>query len=229
MGIAAKFFRFLDSRAFLGFRVWEFSFRSLFQPYGLWFLKNVVLRHPLATLRGLLRYRRLVAKGLLGGAVNFIGSGGDDEIFCEPTNLAIAPGYCQKPFNCPAGRFSPECLLPQPCPEPCSLKSLIGSGLRLGARVYVMTSALRIGRDLLLPALEKRGPRRILAFVCPYSLHPFALACLICGLEGTILTFAEGACADYEAWLLADKGLKSEQTTISPEGEKFLIKFGLKG
>lgn len=224
-----KFFRFLDSQTFLGFKVWEFSFRSLFQPYGLWFLKNIVLRHPLATVKGLFKYRRLVAKGLLGGAVNVIGSSSEDKFFREPGNLTIAPGYCQKPFNCPAGRFSPDCLLPLPCHEPCSIKSLIVSGLKLGARIYVMTSALRIGQDLLLPALEKRGPRRILAFVCPYSLHPFALACLICGLEGVILTFAKGACADYEAWLLADKGIKPEQTTIGPEGERILTNCGLSG
>ncbi len=116
--------------------------------------------------------------------------------------------------------------MPQPCPESCPVKKLIAFGLELGARVYVMTSALRIGKDLLLPALERRGPSRILAFVCPYSLHPFVLACLICGLEGVVLTFARGACADYSSWLRADRGIKPEQTAIGPEGEEFLRSLG---
>ncbi len=219
-------FRYLDKHSFLGFKVWEFSFRSLSRPYGLWFLRRVVLRHPLATLRGLLRYRRLVREGLLGGPVNLFNSGDGPDLLGEPGNLIIAPGYCQKPFGCPAGRFSPACILPHPCPEDCSIKEIISAGLKLGARVYVMTSALRIGQDVLLPALERRGPSRILAFVCPYSLHPFILACLICGLEGVVLTFARGACADYKAWLRADRGIKPEQTSIGPEGEEFLRNLG---
>ncbi|MCS7286406.1 MAG: hypothetical protein NZ653_04650 [Anaerolineae bacterium] len=227
MGVPLSFFRQLDRRAFLGFKVWEFSFRSLSRPYGLWFLKHVVLRHPLATLRGLLKYRKLVKRNLLDRAVNFLGSDSPEDFFRDQKNLIIAPGYCQKPFNCPAGRFSPSCLLPQSCFEFCSIKNLISAGLKLGAKVYVMTSALRIGQDLLLPALEGKGPSRILAFVCPYSLHPFALACLICGLRGFILTFAEGACSDYEAWLMADKGVKPEQTAVSREGEEFLRNFSL--
>ena len=103
-------------------------------------------------------------------------------------------------------------------------QGLICAGLALGAKIYIMTSALRIGQDVLLPALEEGKPSKILAFVCPYSLHPFALACLICGLRGVILTFARGACADYGSWLLADKGIKPEQTSIGLEGKGFLAK-----
>jgi len=219
-----NFLRYLDKRSFLGFKVWEFSLQSLFRPYGLWFLKHIVLRHPLATLRGLIRYRRLVVQNSLGGAVNLVGLGSPAELLEEPQSLVIALGYCQKPFGCPAGRFTPHCLLPEHCPQDCPLKGLIQAGLALGAKIYVMTSALRIGQDLLLPALEEGNPSKILAFVCPYSLHPFALACLICGLRGVILTFGRGACSDYSSWLLADKGIKPEQTSISSEGEMLLTK-----
>ncbi len=222
--MVAAFLRRLDEHAFLCFRAWEFSFQSFFRPYGLWFLKRVVLRHPLAVLRGILKYRHLVSKGLLGSSVNLLYLRDEQSLLSEPQNLIIAPGYCQKPFSCPAGRFSSECILPQPCPEACSIKGLISAGLKLGGKVYVMTSALKIGQDILLPALEGKGPSRILAFVCPYSLHPFALACLICGLEGVVLTFAEGACTDYRAWLQADRGVKPEQTSIGPEAEEFLQK-----
>jgi len=220
----ADFLRYLDKNSFLGFKVWEFSFQSLFRPYGLWFLRRIVLRHPLATLKGLIRYRELVVQNALGGAVNLVGLGSPVELLEEPRNLMIALGYCQKPFDCPAGRFTPHCLLPEHCPQACPLKGLIHAGLALGAQIYTMTSALRIGQDVLLPALERGKPSKILAFVCPYSLHPFALACLICGLRGIILTFAQGACSDYTSWLLADKGIKPEQTSIGPEGKKLLAK-----
>lgn len=219
-----NFLRYLDKRSFLGFKVWEFSFQSLFHPYGLWFLKRIVLRHPLATLKGLIRYRELVIQNALGGAVNFIGLRNPIELLEEPQNLMIALGYCQKPFDCPAGRFQTNCLLPEHCPQDCPIKGLICAGLALGAKIYIMTSALRIGQDVLLPALEEGKPSKILAFVCPYSLHPFSLACLICGLRGVILTFAQGACPDYISWLLADKGIKPEQTSIGPEGKGFLAK-----
>ena len=48
----------LDERCFLGFPIWEFSFRSLLRQYGRTFLRDIVLRHPLRTLNGLLAYRR---------------------------------------------------------------------------------------------------------------------------------------------------------------------------
>ncbi|HUX77601.1 MAG TPA: hypothetical protein VMY40_13295, partial [Anaerolineae bacterium] len=50
--------RTLDQRCFLGFSIWEFSFRSLPRLYGRIFVRDIALRHPLRTLTGLLAYRR---------------------------------------------------------------------------------------------------------------------------------------------------------------------------
>ena len=99
----------LDARAALDARVWEFSWRSLSQPYGRIVLRRVIARHPRLTLVGLGAYRRWVRAGYGQGSVSFVGDD-LDELPVGPHSL-VALGFCQKPFDCPAGRFSPDCCI----------------------------------------------------------------------------------------------------------------------
>lgn len=220
----------LDSRAFLGFKVWEFSLRSLFRPYGRWFLKNVVLKHPLATLRGLLAYRSSVLSGSLEGPINPLG-GISPEVFASKAKghcLLIAPGFCQKPLDCPAGRFNHDCAasgppsLKKPCQD-CFIGRLKALASRLKSHLYIMTSALEIGEHVLLPSLEEKRFSYILACVCPYSLHPFVLALEICGLKGYVVTFARGMCRNYADWSRADRGIKPERTFLDEQVEGWIL------
>jgi len=182
-----------------------------------------------------------VRSGLLGGAINPVGRVDPDEFVAEASRgrLLVAPGFCQKPFGCPAGRFNHDCIalgssllyaeasgqgetLP-PCRN-CYIYEIGSLAIQAGASVYIMTSALDIGRHILLPSLEDRRFTHILACVCPYSAHPFTLALEICGLRGYVVTFARGACADYAAWARADEGIKPEQTSLAPEGDEWIRK-----
>lgn len=73
-----------DRGRFLGLQIWEFSFHSLAQRYGHLFLREVVLRHPFRTLRGILEYRRFLQAGRREGDITYLfwgkrgkSSGGD--------------------------------------------------------------------------------------------------------------------------------------------------------
>jgi hypothetical protein len=122
-----------DDKALLGLRVWEFAGRSLAQPYGRFFLRRLVLRHPWRTLAGLRRYRRFVRQGG-GGAAARLGQGElalvgtaslaelQSVAMAGQGDFLVALGFCQKPLpapddpvGCPAGRFNHDCLyLAQP-------------------------------------------------------------------------------------------------------------------
>jgi len=226
----AELLRALDRRAFLGFKVWEFAFHSLFRPYGRWFLRSIVARHPRAVWRGLMSYREMVRKSLIGGEITPVG-GARRQSFVEEAasmgKLLLAPGFCQKPFDCPAGRFNHRCVAwegsgPPPVCRSCYIFHLGSLALKAGASLYIMTSALDIGRHLLLPSLEERLFTHIIACVCPYSLHPFSLALEICRLQGYVVSFARGACASYADWSRADEGVKPDRTFLSAQGREWM-------
>jgi hypothetical protein len=236
-----------DAQAILGLRVWEFALRSLAQPYGRFFLRRIVLRHPLRALAGLRRYHRFVRQG---GGVAADGLGQGEMALVGTSSLAnlpstavagrgdflVALGFCQKPLptpddpvGCPAGRFNHDCLylaqfdLAAPgasAPVPalacrgCFVRALGRQALVAGATLHIMTAALGIAHDILLPSLERRRFAAAMLLLCPYSVQPMALSLAICGLPALLVTYRRGACADYGQWLRADRGDKPERTAV---------------
>ena len=91
--------------------------------------------------------------------------------------------------------------------------------------MHIMTSALDIAHDIFVPALERRRFKAGLFCVCPYSVQPMALPLLICGLEGLVVQFHSGYCADYSQWSLADRGIKDDRTLLSPQAYKKTLDF----
>jgi len=213
----------------------HFSARSLTQAYGRTFIRRILLRHPLAALRGLRGYLSLPAPQsaqrvlLHQGAAEFLQqAAGDGE------RLLVATGFCQKPLptaaggsGCPAGRFNHRCaclsnsadgttqVRPAATCGTCFIRVLGRAALGAGASFAVLTSALDIAHDILIPSLEEGRFARFLFAICPYSVEPMTLALLICGLEGYLTSYEQGACADYDQWLRADHGDKPERTVLS--------------
>ncbi|HID64893.1 MAG TPA: hypothetical protein EYP49_19415 [Anaerolineae bacterium] len=241
--------RKLDEKAFLGFRVWDFSFRSLPHCYSRAFFKEVVCRHPLRTVSGLLAYRRLVHSARGRGDITYLFSGSEEGFQHRAAEgegkFLVAVGFCQKPVRgaghgdeCPAGRFNHRCLylaqldlsqsggwsVPSVC-QNCEIKVIGTRALQAGADMHIMTSALDIAHDIFVPALERGRFKTAIFCVCPYSVQPIALPLLICGIEGFVARFNSGYCADYSQWLLADRGIKDERTLLSPQAHSKILDF----
>ncbi len=214
-----------------------FSLHSLAQAYGRRFLRDAVLRHPLEALRGMLTYGRLSGQHradqrslLRSGEEGFV-----KDAAAAGERLLVGTGFCQKPlrsagslYDCPAGRFNHDCVylsrvrlncnteaqFPSACAG-CSIRALGRAALQAGGSFAVLTSALDIADDILLPALQEERFTRILFAVCPYSVEPMSLALLICGLQGYIFHYSDGSCENYDQWLRADGGDKPERTLLS--------------
>jgi len=222
----------------------EFAVRSLPHAYGRAFVRHMVLRHPLRTAQGLWRYWRASGSGSTDQrALSDVG----DATWLDRTThaggrLLVATGFCQKSlhavngaYDCPAGRFNHDCmyladldlLAPavqlDPACAHCPVRGLGDAALRAGASFAVLTSALDIAHDVLIPSLEKGCFAHILFAICPYSLEPMSLALLICDLDGYIFSYNEGACANYAQWLRADRGDKQEQTSLSASNAACLL------
>jgi hypothetical protein len=208
----------------------EFSFRSLGQAYGRTFLCQVALRHPIRLLRAVWHYwvalgaQRPAERALLvHDEPKFVDlAAGAGERFL------VATGFCQKPFSCPAGRFNHNCrylsrltseagiAFPPVCAE-CPIGVLGSAAFTAGASFAILTSAADIARDILRPALEGRRFTHALFAICPYSVEPISLALLSSGIEGYVVWYEVGSCADYSQWLRADGGDKPERTALSPQ------------
>ena len=212
-----------------------FSARSLAQAYGRTFIRRILLRHPLAAMRGMRYYlagraSRSEDRSLLRhGAGEFLHQAATDG-----ERLLVATGFCEKPLrtavggrDCPAGRFNHRCVYlssfsqgarqvrPAPTCGTCFIRVLGRAALQAGASFAVLTSARDIAHDILIPSLEEGRFARFFFAICPYSVEPMSLALLICGLEGYLTTYEHGACADYGQWLRADNGDKPERTALS--------------
>ena len=87
--------------------------------------------------------------------------------------------------------------------------------LKTGAAFYIMTSARDILLDVFKPALDEKRYSSGLFTLCRYSMRPFAVGMLASGIAGWLLPFEKGDCRDYRTWLLADRGIKDEQTEIN--------------
>jgi hypothetical protein len=239
--------RRLDRRRFLGFSVWEFSFRSLPRLYGRIFVWDIILRHPVRALQGLLAYRQFSRRGRQVGDITHLYDGTEadlrQEIIGADDGFLVALGFCQKPVGapgvgCPAGRFNHECRvlarddilgiqaerLPTACRD-CDIRSIGTAALRAGAAVYIMTSAADIARHLFIPTLEDGRFRHALFLQCPYSIPAMILPLLICRIRSLLAGYSEGDCRDYAQFLLADEGTKDERTTLSPATHAHVVDF----
>jgi hypothetical protein len=222
----------MDALALLGFRGWDFSFRSIREEYALTFLRQVALRHPFQTVRGVWKYRRLARQDVAPHGAMRLFQGSDAEFvqrLCEArTALLVAVGFCQKPLApaCPAGRPNHDCVYldeldletgerdVHPACEGCDIRTLGTLALRAGAHMHIMTSALDIARDVMIPSVDHGHFQNVVMCLCPYSVRVIALPLMICGLEGCLLGYESGACANWNQWLLADRGIKHQMTTL---------------
>ncbi len=223
-----RLFERLDEHRLFNIRVWDFSFRSLLTAYGRDFFTDVILRHPLVTLSGINRYRKITGQSENQDvAVPSKYPGGPQTI--------VGAGFCLKPLEpaCISDRANHDCLyfeknlqdkdqkIPACC-QNCKIRDIGERTLRTGSNFYIMTSAIDILHDMLIPALEEKRFMQGLFTMCRYSYEPFKIALLISGIEGSLFPFESGDCRDYATWHEADIGNKEEQTMLSEENERSL-------
>jgi len=203
--------------------MWMFCLRSLVREYGWLFIRQVAARHPWRTLKALRAAGRIDAAER--GVVE-VGGGPSDFRAGEPPSI-VGAGFCLKPVDppCPSGRFNHDCVclerlagadgaaVPVPC-RSCAIRGIGTQSLRAGSAFYVMTSARDILDDVYVPALESRRFTTGLFVLCRYSFKPFAVGLMASGIRARLVPLGQGDCRNYRTWLLADRGIKGEQTTV---------------
>jgi hypothetical protein len=202
--------------------MWSFCLRSLLREYGWQFVRRVAVPHPLRTARAVLAASALDVSGPVTAAAP--GDAGPSFTGARPI---VGLGFCLKPMNppCPSGRPNHDCRylenlpqsegreIPAPCRR-CAIGEIGTMTLETGAAFYIMTSARDILFDVFVPSLDRGTFSSGLFVLCRYSIRPFAAGLLASGIRGRLLPFETGDCQDYRTWLLADRGIKDEQTSL---------------
>jgi hypothetical protein len=212
-------------------RMLNFCLRSLFTEYGWQFLWQVALPHPVKTTRAVLRSSLFDCSG------DFVSTCDDDpEQRLGEERALVGLGFCLKPMNpaCVSGRFNHDCHylenllgsdsaeMPECCRQ-CAIREIGIVALRAGVSVYIMTSAKDILFDVFAPSLKRQRFASGLFVLCRYSLRPFAVGLNAAGVRGWMIPFGHGDCANYRTWLMADRGVKDDQTSVQPQSRKSIL------
>lgn len=220
------FFKWLDKKSFLNIKIWDFSVNSLFRDYGRAFLYRIVLKHPVKTITGIRKYQKLNSKKFISGKIS--SDKQPVEMHVINSKSIIGVGFCLKPLDplCISGRANHNCkyfesdLYLQKDKEPLCCKSCIIKKIGLwalssGSSFYVMTSAMDILYDMIVPSIKSEKFSNGLFCICKFSFEPLKIAFLIAGIESNLFPFVSGDCREYKTWLKADIGIKNEQTVMN--------------
>jgi len=192
----------------------NFCLHSVFREYGLKFLRRIAAPHPVRTAKAFLQAGKI---DVSGNMICLPGPCLSDE------HWIVGVGFCLKPMDplCPAGRANHDChlfehpaLSDSPTCRNCLIRELGMLTLKTGSAFYVMTSARDVLLDVFEPSLREGLFTSGLFVLCRYSVQPFAVGMLASRIQGYIFQFNRGDCRDYKTWLLADRGIKNEQTEI---------------
>ncbi len=206
-----------NKHPFLNIKLWDFCFRSLIREYGLKFIFLVILRHPIKTLKGIMKYGR---NNKQDAETADQWTGGEKHI--------VGVGFCLKPLDpvCISGRSNHNChflennlhlkdiKIPRCCNN-CTIKNIGLLTLATGSNFYIMTSARDILFDMFLPSIKSKKFTNGLLVICRFSFEPFKIPLYIADIQASLFPFETGDCRDYPTWLLADIGHKDEQTVIN--------------
>lgn len=209
----------------------NFCLRSFFTEYGRQFLWRLALPHPIKTMRAAL----LAEVQNCSGEKTTI-SHAESEPSWVPGKNIVGAGFCLKPLQpeCLSGRFNHDCYflenahlleqkdIPLPCQQ-CTIRTYGIAAHKAGCAFYIMTSAHDILFDLFKPAADYGVFSCGIFTLCRFSLKPFAVGMRIAGIQGWMFPFNEGDCRDYQTWLKADRGTKTEQTLLPPSVHEAIL------
>jgi hypothetical protein len=235
MAKLGPFFDRLDKKSFLLFHVWEFAYQSFFKEYARLFFLKAMLKHPLKTAKGLIRYHRFTGsqEDLFSRYKKSLAVPDEDTFEARIKDQKSMPllglGFCLKPYDpkdpsrsCPSGRANHDCLYletgrTQNICLGCAIYRLAKEGMNSGWSVYIMTSAKDIATDFLLPQIDSDKFPAAILLLCPYSVQAILPSLLICGIDAYLVAYDSGFCKDYKEWRKADLGDKKERTTLNSE------------
>lgn len=137
------------------------------------------------------------------------------------TELVLGFSYCQKPLECPSGRFTDQCinsasnLVCQQCP----ISKIISFQNRKNTKILWIPTVHYIGKKMF-SLIEERKNFVFLITACEMTLKMFADWGNMLGIKGIGLRLHGRICNTMKAFVLSEKGVKPGLTLLKEETEK---------
>ncbi len=142
------------------------------------------------------------------------------------TLFVLGFSYCHKPFECPSGRFTDQCIR-----DPRNLvcrQCFIGKCLTMiqGRKAHILQipTVHYVGAKIL-ELMEKHREKKILFLItaCEMTLHMFADFGNMAGISGIGVRLDGRICNTMEAFALSETGVKPGLTVVLGETQERML------
>ena len=132
--------------------------------------------------------------------------------------LVVGFSYCQKPFECPSGRFSPDCI--RDASHPVCAQCDIGKALHALPEVNVIPLLIPTVHYIGLKIFEvvhKHPKKKVLFLItaCEMTLEMFADWGNMVGIQGIGVRLDGRICNTMKAFELSEEGVKPGLTVLT--------------
>ena len=184
-------------------------------------LTKFFLKHPIKY--GFNFFKSIIKKKTYIKAGNFFLYGFDDiegfkhQLQKKDTLLILAFGYCHKPLECPAKRFSEKCHNDSKndvCRQ-CFIGKCMNDLPKEGVIALSVTTVHYIGRTIF--ELMEKNPGKEIVFistVCELALEMFSDWGSMVNIRGLGIKLCGRVCHTMEAFKAAERGIKPHLTEI---------------
>ena len=152
----------------------------------------------------------------------------EELLVADDTVLIVGFSYCQKPLECPMGRFNDECCHD---PEnPLCRQCFIGKAQNAlpdeGVVPLVITTAHYIG-DKVFDVVHKNPGKRVIFMMttCELALTMFGDWGNMVGIKGVGVKICGQICNTFKAFELAEGGVKPGLTVVDDASQKQFLRW----
>lgn len=193
-------------------------------------IRNGFLKHPFKYTKRLVA-SLVTAKPFMRQEEDFFFYGVEDEeefrelLGKKNTFLIVGFSYCHKPFECPSGRFTDQCIRDKNS-DVCR-QCFIGKSMHFlppASEAVVIPTIHHIGAKVF-DLIEKHPGKEILFIItaCEMTLTMFGDLGNMAGIRGIGVRLAGRICNTMKAFELSERGIKPGLTVVRDETKKRVL------
>ncbi|MEZ5315373.1 MAG: hypothetical protein R3E91_04090 [Chlamydiales bacterium] len=140
--------------------------------------------------------------------------------------LAVGFSYCQKPLECPSGRFTDRCMhqADHPICRQCPIGKIVHALPKNKVKPLIIPTIHYIG-EKVFDLIHNYPDQQVLFLItaCELTLKMFADYGNMAGLKGIGIRLDGRICNTMRAFELSEKGIKPGLTLFTPKTEKRVL------
>ena len=145
----------------------------------------------------------------------------------NPDNIFVVGfSYCHKPFECPSGRFTPECIHnpEHPVCQQCFIGKSMNALSDTQAITLIIPTVHYIGEKIF--EIAHQNPKKQIVFLitaCEMTLEMFGDWGNMVGIKGIGVRLGGRICNTMKAFELSEEGIKPGLTVVLDETQKKML------